>query len=109
MSKENIQGLLQQICPVETSISAFRIGDLVIVGAPGEMTAELGLKIKGDMTQSGVKYPVIGGLANQWISYILSEQEYTKGGYEASVSFYGPELGSVIVEGMLKTAAPLWP
>lgn len=65
--------------------------------------------LKSALGQSGVKYPVIGGLANQWISYILSEKEYSKGGYEASVSFYGPELGGVIVDGMLKTAAPLWP
>ena len=55
LSPDNIQALLQQICPVETSISAFRIGDLVIAGAPGEMTSELGLKIKDELRQCGSK------------------------------------------------------
>ena len=50
---------------------------------------------------------MIGGLANEWISYILSVEEYNKGGYEASVSFYGSALGSTIVEGVLKAAIPL--
>lgn len=30
-----------------------------------------------------------------------------KGGYESSVSFYGKDLGDVIVKGMLETANPL--
>ena len=33
--------------------------------------------------------------------------EYDEGGYEASVSFYGPTLGETIVRGMLDAAKPL--
>jgi neutral ceramidase len=83
------------------------IGDLLIVGAPGEMIAELGLDIKSELTKAGVPYPVIGGLANEWISYFLTEAEYHQGGYETSVSFYGPALGSIIRDEMLKTAMTL--
>ena len=64
------------------------------------MTADLGLEVKrrvGD--ELDVPYVVIGGLADEWISYILSAEEYRRGGYESSVSFYGADLGRTIVEG----------
>ncbi len=107
LNEENIQVLLNQVFPEKTSIGVCKIGDLLILGIPGEMTAELGLEIKNNLNAQGVKYPVIGGLANQWISYIMSEEAYDESGYEASVSFYGKELGNVIVKGALNAADPL--
>jgi hypothetical protein len=104
LDEEKIQGLLEQILPSTTFITAVKIGDLMIVGAPGEMIAELGISIKQNLKDEGIEYPVIGGLANEWISYILTEDEYGQGGYETSVSFYGPSLGETIHSGMLKTA-----
>jgi len=107
LDEETIQVLLEQVFPEKTSIGAYRLGDLLIVGAPGEMSAKLGLEIKEKLKKHGVHYPAIGGLANEWVSYILTEEEYEKSGYEASVSFYGKELGEVIVKGMLDTAIPV--
>jgi hypothetical protein len=104
LDEGTIQSLLEQVLPEETPIVAYQLGDLMIVGAPGEMIAELGMEIKGKLREYGIPYPVIGGLANQWVSYILTEEEYEKSGYEASVSFYGKDLGDVIVTGMLNTA-----
>ena len=107
LDEEKVNILLEQVFPVQTSIGALRLGDLLIVGAPGELSAELGLNIKEKLSSRGIQFPAIGGLANQWISYILSEKEYHKGGYESSVSFYGEDLGDVIVRGMMETAIPL--
>ena len=107
LSEEKIQGLLDQTLPEKTSVSALRLGNLLLVGAPGELIAELGLKVKDVLKNDGIACPVVGGLANQWVSYILSASEYEKGGYEASVSFYGKNLGDIIVKGMLDTAKPL--
>jgi hypothetical protein len=107
LNEQNIQALLEQVFPEQTSVAAFKLGNLLIVGIPGEMIAELGLEIKNQLKAEGVKYPVIGGLANQWVSYILTEQEYAKSGYEASVSFYGKDLGNVMVKAGISTAQPL--
>lgn len=104
LDEEKISALLNQIFPVHTFTTTLQFGELMIVGAPGEMIAEIGLDIKSKLKASGVKYPVIGGLANEWISYVLTEEEYHQGGYETSVSFYGPTLGEVIQKGMLDTA-----
>ena len=105
LTPEALDAVLNVMSPASTSIGVIRIGDLMIIGAPGELTAELGLKVKNTLMEKRIKYPTIGGLANEWISYILSAEQYNNGaGYEASVSFYGDGLGDVIVNGMLKAS-----
>ena len=96
------------MAPDKTGVGSVRIGDLMIVGIPGELAAGLGLQIKNKLKTEGIKYPTIGGLANEWISYILSADQYNNGaGYESSVSFYGENLGNVILEGANKSAKAL--
>ncbi len=97
-----VKKLLPRLFPTKTASLSVRLGELVIVGIPGEMAAELGLHIKAETRRiTGAAHPVIGGLADEWVSYILPKSEYEKGGYEASVSFYGAELGPRVVEGAL--------
>jgi hypothetical protein len=109
LSESNIREIIEQTCPEATHSLSVRLGDLLIVGVPGEMAAQLGLSVKAQVRQAtGVRHVVIGGLADEWISYILSADEYTKGGgYEASMSFYGPTLGKVMVEGVARSGARL--
>jgi neutral ceramidase len=100
--------MLQSLFPSESQSLAVRIGDLLIVGVPGEMAAELGMEVKKRVQQAtGAKYVVIGGLADEWISYMLSAKEYTRGGYEATISFYGETLGPTVVEAVAKNASSL--
>ncbi len=107
LDEEKVQGLLNQLFPQKTYISAVRLGDLMIIGAPGELIASIGMDIKAEMKANNIEYPIIGGLANEWISYILTKKEYLEGGYETSVSFYGEELGKVIRTEMIDTAKKL--
>lgn len=105
MSEEVVKVVMEIMCPASTQTGVVQIGDLMIAGAPGELAAGLGIKVKSQLKKQGVKHPVIGGLANEWISYILSPEQYNgDGGYEASVSFYGETLGPVIVKKMIETA-----
>lgn len=103
LSEELLVEFLPQMFPAKSASGCLQLGDLVIVGIPGEMAAGLGLNIKNTVRRTtGLKHPVIGGLADEWISYMLPPEEYDKGGYEASVSFYGRELGRIMVEGAIK-------
>lgn len=102
---QGLEAMLQRLFPSETESTCLRLGSLVIAGVPGELTAELGLEVKKRVrTALGLPHVVIGGLSNEWVSYILSPEEYRRGGYEATISFYGEELGPTIVEGVVKTA-----
>ncbi len=108
LDEKTVKIVMDILGPCEVGLGAVRIGDLLISGIPGEMTAVLGRKVKSAVKQSGIKYVAIGGLANEWISYILSRDQYLHGeGYESSMSFYGPDLGEVISSGAIKTALPL--
>lgn len=103
LSEKLLAKMLPLMFPPQTDVVSLRLGELLIVGVPGELTARLGQQIKNEAaTITGAKYAVVGGLADAWISYILTEDEYRSGGYEASVSFYGPTLGETIVTGALK-------
>jgi neutral ceramidase len=97
--------MLPVMFPTKVDSLTLRLGDLLIVGIPGEMAASLGLKVKAEAGRTtGAKSPVIGGLADQWISYMLPADEYRKGGYESSVSFYGETLGDTVAAGAIAGA-----
>ena len=105
INSEQADYIINLLFPDSTSSSFLNIGDLLIVGVPGEMTAELGKEIKDRAREiTEIEFVTIGGLANEWISYILSEEEYEKGGYETSVSFYGPTLGPLMVNKIIENS-----
>ncbi|HEY4310989.1 MAG TPA: neutral/alkaline non-lysosomal ceramidase N-terminal domain-containing protein [Pirellulales bacterium] len=102
LTEKLFKEMLPVLFPDNADSIALRLGDLLIVGVPGEMAASLGMKIKSEAGRiTGAKNPVIGGLADQWISYMLPADEYRRGGYESSVSFYGETLGDTIVTGAI--------
>lgn len=111
LSEATVGGLLSTMFPSKSTIGSVRLGDLVIVGIPGEMASGLGMRIKSETKAvTGAQHAVIGGLANEWISYILTAESYIRGsGYEASMSFYGPELGDRMMKAAIAGAAHLKP
>ena len=100
LSEKLLEKMLPLMFPAKTNSGSLRLGELIVVGVPGEMAADLGLAIKAEVkSMTGANQVTIGGLANEWVSYILSAEQYRRGGYEASVSFYGADLGQTIVDG----------
>jgi hypothetical protein len=97
-----LKEMLPKMFPSSVDSIQLRVGDLMILGVPGEMAATLGMKIKSEAKRrTGASHPVIGGLADEWISYMLPAEEYRKGGYESSVSFYGETLGDTVANGII--------
>jgi len=108
LNEQTVKVIMDALGPKSVGLGSVRIGDFILVGIPGELVAELGIKIKDSLKNDKVKHVAIGGLANEWISYILTEDEYVNGGgYESSVSFYGPKLGELISGKSIKNALPL--
>jgi len=108
LSEAMMPGFLNALQPTQTRSTCFRMGDLVILGVPGEMAAQLGMEVKAKARRiTGASSVTIGGLADEWVSYIPPAEEYRKGGYEASMSFYGETLGSTLVEGVLRAVGGL--
>jgi hypothetical protein len=109
LTTDTVGVLLAALCPATSHCTAVRVGDLTLVGVPGEMAAGLGLEVKAALRgRTGAKPVAIGGLADEWVSYMLTPDEYRKGGYEASVSFYGEDLGPRVVRTAIASATAVW-
>ena len=74
LTEETAKFIMNALSPTEVGIGVVKVGDLLLVGVPGEMTASLGLKVKNSLKIKNIQYVTIGGLANEWISYILTRE-----------------------------------
>ncbi|MGJ8668396.1 MAG: neutral/alkaline non-lysosomal ceramidase N-terminal domain-containing protein [Oceanococcus sp.] len=72
----------------------FRIGNLAVVGLPWEITTMAGRRIRQTVREAlrndGVDYVVITGLANDYVSYLTTREEYALQMYEAASNQFGP-------------------
>lgn len=108
LNESNVEALLERLCPSRTHTTSVRLGDLIIASVPGEMASSLGLELKAQVrSRTGATHVAIGGLGNEWVSYMLAPEEYRRGGYEASVSFYGEALGPVVVRAAVEGVGQL--
>jgi hypothetical protein len=65
---------------VTTEIQALRLGDIYILGLPGEVLVEVGMAIR---KQAGLDKLVITTVTNDTIGYVCHSQAYDEGGYES--------------------------
>ncbi|MDD5678667.1 MAG: hypothetical protein PHW60_11885 [Kiritimatiellae bacterium] len=80
----------------EYEIQVFRIGDLAIVGCPGEPFVDAQLEIK---CQSPARQTMVAHLCNDWHTYIPTRQACRAGSYEAGL------ITCKLEEGALETIA----
>lgn len=92
------QSIVGQFAPREAKIMAVRMGKVVLVGVPGEPTSHLGREIRDYGRRLGFPYTLVISHVNGWMGYILGPVDYDRGGYEATLSFYGREQGIEVVQ-----------
>ena len=91
----------EPICETtRTTISALRVGDFVIGTMPGELTTLLKRHVI-DRSPDPNKTIVVG-YAQGHVGYMLRPEDWVLGGYEPSVTFWGPleaeKIGEKLVE-----------
>jgi len=79
--------------PQAVPLMALRIGDRLIVSVPGEMTVAMGRRVRSAVLEaaagSGVVRVVISGLANEYLDYFTTPEEYLAQHYEGGATVYG--------------------
>ncbi len=78
------RNMRQQLAPLQGQerkswVQVVRIGDVAIVGVPGEFFTSLGVEIK---RRSPFRYTYVAELSNDWIGYIADAPAYDLGGYQ---------------------------
>jgi hypothetical protein len=80
---------------VTAEISAITLGEVALVGLPGEIFAQIGLDIKA---RSPFPHTFLIQLCNDDIGYLPTRKVYDEGGYEAASSPFAPGAGEQIVD-----------
>ena len=86
---------------VTTEIQVLKLGDIYILGLPGEILVEVGLQIK---KRAGLENLFIVTLSNDAVGYVCHSQAYEEGGYEPGS---GTNLAKGAGEIMIKQALGL--
>lgn len=81
----------------ETVLQTIRIGPVLLIGIPGDMSVLLGEKMKASARARGMEAMIVG-FANDYIGYLLPRELYQTPAYEARMSFHGPQMGEYLVE-----------
>jgi len=90
---------------VGEKVQAIGIGNLALVGWPGEVFCELGMAFKSG---SPFRPTYVIGYANGAIGYVPTPEAFGEGGYEAeSAAHLSDEAGLVLVEESLALVGSL--
>lgn len=74
-------------------LQAARVGELALVGIPGELFVELGLAIKA---QSPFPRTLVLGMANGSVGYLPTREACESGGYESVATQFAPGTGEMV-------------
>jgi hypothetical protein len=81
---------------VTTEMQVLRLGNIYILGLPGEVLVEVGLQIK---KRAGLENLFVVTLSNDTIGYVCHSQAYEEGGYEpASATNLAKGAGEIMIE-----------
>jgi hypothetical protein len=97
----SVRGFLSERAP----FVALRVGPATLLALPAEPASALGERLR--QRSGGGSVPFVIAHANDWLGYAVSPDAYRRGGYEACLSFFGPDFGPWLVEQAEATLAGL--
>ncbi|HTN51714.1 MAG TPA: neutral/alkaline non-lysosomal ceramidase N-terminal domain-containing protein [Anaeromyxobacter sp.] len=95
-----VGALAQDLLPADASVTALRIGPLLLLGVPAEPVAAVGARWR---EAAGPDAEVVA-LANGYLGYVESAEQVTRGAGEADRTYYGPELEARLEKGIVLAA-----
>lgn len=84
-----------------TEIQAIRLGDLILMGLPGEVFVEIGLAIKAWAKQNLSASVFVLSLCNDSLAYVPVASAYDEGGYEPEWTKLGRGSGEKLIQSAL--------
>jgi len=84
---------------VTAELQTVRVGDLALVGIPGELFVELGLAVKA---RSPFLHTLVLGLANGSVGYLPTREACESGGYEAVATQFALGAGEMVQNACLE-------
>jgi neutral ceramidase len=95
-----IKALLSKLLKVPKTIplEVCRVGDTLFATLPGEFTTTMGRRIELAIKRDNpdLKNVILIGLANEYLSYFATPEEYDSQQYEGASTLYGPAAGPFV-------------
>lgn len=96
------------MAPFQFTLSTFRINDLLFFTLPGEPHTDLSLDAVEKIKEAtGYENVALVGYAQDHWGYLMKEYDWLLGGYEPTVSFWGPKQGEYMTAQLPHVAAKL--
>jgi len=96
--------------PRTMPLGLYQIGPVLLVTVPGEFTTVMGLRIERALAKTmadhgrPVEHVILVGLANEYISYFTTPEEYALQFYEGASTAYGPASGPLVQDRLTRLA-----
>ncbi|HYH59140.1 MAG TPA: neutral/alkaline non-lysosomal ceramidase N-terminal domain-containing protein [Thermoleophilaceae bacterium] len=101
------QGLVHESVP---EVHVVQVGDRLLLGAPGEPSVEMGRRFEEAVRPhlpAGVKEPVVVGLANDYMGYLTTHEEYDMQHYEGGHTVFGLWTSLVVRDALVALSGSL--
>jgi hypothetical protein len=87
--------------PQAAPLLALRVGDRLLATIPGEMTTEMGRRLRAAVGaavgRAGIRKVLVAGVANEYVYYWTTPEEYQAQHYEGGSTLYGPYAGNFLL------------
>jgi GT2 family glycosyltransferase len=95
-----VRNALYGAFPVDTRVTALRLGPVTLIAVPGEPVAAVGERLRGRV---GGRAEILA-LANDYVGYVETEDEMARGAGETQRTYFGPELAARLEAAVLLAA-----
>ncbi|MDX6200047.1 MAG: neutral ceramidase [Actinomycetota bacterium] len=96
--------------PKAVPLTVARVGERIIGTIPGEMTVDMGRRVRTALAKAappGVSGVQLSGLANEYMSYFVTPEEYDAQHYEGGSTMYGRQASVLMQEELVKLVGQL--
>jgi hypothetical protein len=96
--------------PRAVPLTVARVGDRLIGTIPGEMTVDMGRRVRAALAAAApadVTGVQLSGLANEYLSYFVTPEEYDAQHYEGGSTLYGRQASVLLQAELVKLAGEL--
>lgn len=96
--------------PAEAPLGVHQVGGLLLVTLPGEFTTAMGRRVAHGVAAAADWPParvLLVGLANEYLSYFTTPEEYALQHYEGASTLWGPQAGPLLGRRLAQLAATL--
>jgi neutral ceramidase len=96
--------------PKEAPVGVYQVGEFMLATLPGEFTTMMGRNVRDTILSKAGKRPrdlALVGLANEYISYVATPEEYEAQDYEGASTLFGPVSGPWIASKLAELSTKL--